>query len=479
MGRIHRYKQQKEVMIFNLVAANTREGQVMQRLLLKLEAMRQALGSDRVYDVIGEIISAPRFDELMKDWLANRRTLQEILADIDVHTDEEQVARIRTEMRDKALGSRYIDMTSLAEQMRQSRENRLMPEYIEKFFVEAYRSFGGTITPVKDARGLWSISRVPAELRKLPEPLERRFGKVGSKYPCLTFDKEQIGEYQEIEFVGPGHPLFEGITDKVLHDYGDALLHGAIFYDADATEPEILWLLKTGIEDGRGRVVGQRLFAVHKIGDGFSQIMPYAMLDLKSPDAPPELAANVQQHAQEEDSVIDWALDEIVSPYFAEVSDRRNRELAIKEKYVRKSLQYLISESNKKIAKYDAQIRELMFKDDVKSLHIKGNRAQEVARRDELSLRLKDRLQELEYERHLTEQPPELVGVAVILPVPAESVPQAASMRTDPEVEKIAIERAKRYETSQGRIVAGTSPRSKMVRWTATSRSKGALTKGP
>ena len=73
MGRIHRYKQQQEVMIFNLVAENTREGEVMDRLLKKLDDMRQALGSDRVYDVIGEIVPAPRFDALMKDWLSRRR----------------------------------------------------------------------------------------------------------------------------------------------------------------------------------------------------------------------------------------------------------------------------------------------------------------------------------------------------------------------------------------------------------------------
>jgi SNF2 family DNA or RNA helicase len=59
MGRIHRYKQEREVMIWNVVAKNTREGEVMERLLDKLDDMRQALGSDRVYDVIGEIIPAP------------------------------------------------------------------------------------------------------------------------------------------------------------------------------------------------------------------------------------------------------------------------------------------------------------------------------------------------------------------------------------------------------------------------------------
>ena len=122
MGRIHRYKQEREAMIWNIVAENTREGEVMQRLLRKLDDMRLALGSDRVYDVIGEIIPAPKFDALMKDWLSRRRTMTEILAEIDLQTDEEQVARIRADMQDKSLGSRYIDMSKLTADVQQSRE---------------------------------------------------------------------------------------------------------------------------------------------------------------------------------------------------------------------------------------------------------------------------------------------------------------------------------------------------------------------
>ena len=99
MGRIHRYGQQQEAMIFNLVAVNTREGEVMHKLLEKLEDMRRALGSDRVYDVIGEIVPAPKFDSLMKDWLARRKSMTQILCEIDLHTDEEQVARIRATWR--------------------------------------------------------------------------------------------------------------------------------------------------------------------------------------------------------------------------------------------------------------------------------------------------------------------------------------------------------------------------------------------
>ncbi|MBI2806091.1 MAG: DUF3883 domain-containing protein [Planctomycetes bacterium] len=473
MGRIHRYGQQNEAMIYNLVAKNTREGEVMDRLLRKLADMRLALGSDRVYDVIGEIIPAPRFDSLMKDWLSRRRTMTEILAEIDLQTDEEQVARIRADMEDKALGSRYIDMSKLLADQQQSKEHRLMPEYIEKFFVEAYRSFGGSITLLKDKKGCWSISRVPPDLRKLPDNLERKYGKIGSVYEQITFDKEKVVGYTDLEFVGPGHPLFEGVVERVLLDYGSSLRQGAIFYNADATEPTILWLLKCGVEDGRGHPVGERLFAIHLTADRFRKSQPYALLDLKTPDAEPKVPEEVRQTATDEDHTIEWSLEEVTPAYFGEIADRRTRELAIKEKYVRKSLQFLISESAKKITKYDTQLRQIRDENDPKRLSLQGNRAQEEARRTELSLRLKDRLTEIEQERHISEKPPEVMGVAVILPPPKELVASVEGMTSDPEIERIAIEVAKQHELEQGR--KAVSVEEENCGWDLTSLLEGQV----
>jgi hypothetical protein len=253
MGRIHRYRQQKEVMIYNLVARNTREGAVLGTLLAKLERMREALGSDRVYDVIGEIVSEPKLDQLMRDWLSSRRSMTEILADPALELRPADLDAVRADMENKALGSRYIDMSKLEEDMQTSREERLMPEYIERFFVDAYRSIGGAITAAKGHEtGVWTISHIPVGLRSAPEALERRFGKIGKTYPKLTFDKERIVGYSDIEFVGPGHPLFEMVVGRVLVDYGEALRSGAVFLDPDATEPWVMWLLRGAVEDGRG-----------------------------------------------------------------------------------------------------------------------------------------------------------------------------------------------------------------------------------
>lgn len=65
MGRIHRYGQQQSVMVFNMVAQNTREGAVMERLLLKLDEIRDQMGDDRVYDVISDVFENVGLDDMI------------------------------------------------------------------------------------------------------------------------------------------------------------------------------------------------------------------------------------------------------------------------------------------------------------------------------------------------------------------------------------------------------------------------------
>lgn len=89
--------------------------------------------------------------------------------------------------------------------------------------------------------------------------------------------------------------------------------------------------------------------------------------------------------------------------------------------------------------------------DDPKRRGIQGNRSQEEERKSVLQHRLKERLAEIDQERHLSEKPPELLGVAVILPPPKKVIASIEGMTNDPEVEAIAVEVTKQHEVSEGR----------------------------
>jgi SNF2 family DNA or RNA helicase len=72
MGRIHRYGQTKDCLIFNFVATNTIEGRIFQRLLEKLQEIRNALDDDAVFNVVGEILPAAQVERVLRDYYAGK-----------------------------------------------------------------------------------------------------------------------------------------------------------------------------------------------------------------------------------------------------------------------------------------------------------------------------------------------------------------------------------------------------------------------
>lgn len=156
MGRVHRYGQHKEVHIFNLVAGNTVEGEVLQRLFRKLEEIRAAMGSDRVFAVIQEILYGQSLADLILEAISGRRTLEEIVREIVAIPNEEVIARIRAATAE-ALATRHLDFPRILGEERRAKENRLVPEYVEAFFeraaeyleLRARKGFGG-----------WGLSRL-------------------------------------------------------------------------------------------------------------------------------------------------------------------------------------------------------------------------------------------------------------------------------------------------------------------------------
>lgn len=118
MGRIHRYGQQHEVHIYNLVAVDTREGKILEKLFEKLNRMKEHLGSDRVFDVIGDILPGTSLKDLILEAIANRRTMEDILAEMERIPDAEAVQRVR-EATMEALATRHIDLSRIQRSDRQ------------------------------------------------------------------------------------------------------------------------------------------------------------------------------------------------------------------------------------------------------------------------------------------------------------------------------------------------------------------------
>jgi superfamily II DNA or RNA helicase len=441
MGRIHRYGQTREVFIFNLVANDTREGQVLTALFKKLEEIRDALGSDKVFDVLGDIIQGKDLSQLLVEAAAGARSMDEILREIEIKVDSEYIAKVREEL-GESLATRFIDYTRIHEMADQAREHRLIPEYTEAFFKRAMETLGGkwqpkTVTEYPAGRFL-NIESVPHALRQIGEEeiFKKRFGPILRRYPLATFDKDASMRVAQAELVTFGDPLFEALLTWVERNMDIALKEGAVFTDPDGIMDGVLLFYQGEIRDGQNEIAGTRLFAMYADGSSgtVSPVNPAILWDLQEGG---KTKGEGQTLEALQTRTIGLLLPELES-YRQSLLKERQRQAAIKEKYGLKSLETLILKlDGDLITLYDRRDHG-----DNVDLVIR-NKEEQKQHYEQASVDLK---QTLERERNLTLSTPRFLGAICVVPARG-----ADEMVTDPEVERIAMQVTMDYERNQNR----------------------------
>lgn len=437
MGRIHRYGQKYEVNIHNLVAEGTREGDVLTLVLAKLQVMRDQLGSDRVYDVVGELLGDIDLEKLMLEHLLGRRTLAEIQAMVEARLSPERVEYLK-EVTLEALAKRDLDLSRLRADREQSELTRIQPEYTARFFVAALEKQGGKVILRQD--GLYTM-RVPFELRN-------KAHNVKGEYPKVTFDKKAA---YDAEFLAPGHPLFDLVLQETLALAQPVLRQGATFELDGLTSDAVLGFYELAVVDGQGVTASRRLFAIQD--DPATQEPPKLVSSRLLVDALPSASplTDMPNSDQLEGTLENWLLDTQLEPFENEVRSERLREVDIRRRYGTRSLEHLIRESTRRLTQHKLKAAQ---GDDMK-LAI----TQEERRSRSLVERQRSFEAELEKESQLIPEPAGLLALAYMRPL--QPTQQHLPNEDDPEIRK-AVELAamtvtEQYELAQGRIPADVS----------------------
>ncbi|MGA2402289.1 MAG: helicase-related protein, partial [Syntrophobacteraceae bacterium] len=228
MGRIHRYGQRKDCLIFNFVATNTIEGRVLQRLLEKLQEIRDALDDDAVFNVVGELLPAAHVERTLRDYYAGR------LGDADL---EERLLEDVDEGRFRAicqnalegLASKKLNLEMLIERRALAQERRVVPETIARFLFEASEYVPLKLKTIGSLPHTFEPARTPSILQRYQREPNWKLATLAAKYPRCSTDRD-TAEKNSLEWVTPGHPLFEAIRRHTHDKAAEVFAKGACFY---------------------------------------------------------------------------------------------------------------------------------------------------------------------------------------------------------------------------------------------------------
>ena len=249
-GRIHRIGQTEVCHLWNLVASDTREGEVYARLLEKLETARAALGG-RVYDVLGKLFHSTELRDLLVEAIRYGET-PEVKARLFEKVDQAvNQTRLIELLEDRALVHNQMAIAQVAlirEAMERAEARRLQPHYIESFFREAFAHLGGQMHPRENGR--FEITRVPGTIRERDRAIGRT-EPVLERYERVCFEKGKIAGPPVAAYLCPGHPLLDATIDLVLELYRDLMKCGAVLVNDvdDGDDIHALFYLEHAVQD--------------------------------------------------------------------------------------------------------------------------------------------------------------------------------------------------------------------------------------
>ena len=264
-GRIHRIGQKEVCHLWNLLAKDTREGDVYIQLLLKLEIAREALG-DRVFDVLGKLFTGKSLREFLMDAIRynNDPEVKDQLEAIDKTITSEHLKEL---LEKRALVKQDIDTTKvldLKQDIERAMARRIQPYFVRNFFINAIQSIGGRLSKREHNR---------YELKYLPPSLLERDYQIGlgvpiqKRYERICFEKENVNLSPRAELISPGHPILESCISLIKEREGSVLNQGAILVDTEdlSSEPRLLFFMEHGIKDGRRNRHGQEQLVSNRL----------------------------------------------------------------------------------------------------------------------------------------------------------------------------------------------------------------------
>ncbi|WP_247729572.1 helicase-related protein [Halovivax limisalsi] len=408
MGRLHRYGQDQTVQVYNLFVKETRESDILQLLVDKIDQIESDTGMRS--DVLGTVLDDYDVEAAIMDAVTGERSSDAVKQEIDAAVEErkEAVEKIEREflIRDKFDAD---DHEAIENIINLSEENPISEDDIEQLVREFCKEFGGRVTSSQSSKGS-SASLLQVQV---PDIISLNT-EVDEQYRKVTFSRTIALDEPDAELISLNHPLVQAITEYCLDgDWIDGKVAALVAQDPSKT-PGILVTYRLGYVSGAGEVPTEDYTHVYIDAEGEIHAEPPSIVGVLPAQAAStgletgEIAGRVgellEQARNEATTVVEGLIDG--------VREERAQKVDIKEQHAERYFQHQIRKHEDRLRKYekdatdtekDMQVAIDSTRAEIRKLEEKWNREQE----------------RLERERQIIPDEPELVNAAFV----TESVP--------------------------------------------------------
>ena len=263
MGRIHRIGQHNKVMLYNLIALGTREGDAHERLLDRLIEAANELGG-QMFDSLNAIMERVKSDTLCFGTASSDcKSLLKLFYDtgppgpsVDVWPSLEEIRRARDEhfAELRALSSE-VDAAEANVARHEDHLARINPIIVERYLARIAN--GGLLQCERVAlgEGFFYLSASPSVHGwHLPEALRTADGKrvlvstsAQARQKALSAGAERAGE---ATMLAPSEPALTTLIEALRERVEPEMWQGAVLSDSTACEDYTLFVFECDITEG-------------------------------------------------------------------------------------------------------------------------------------------------------------------------------------------------------------------------------------
>ena len=418
-GRIHRIGQQEVCHLWNMIASDTREGQVFERLFEKLEIQKKSLGG-KVFDILGEAFTDKSLNDILLEAIRYSSD-QEVQAKINERIDNTlDTSHLQDIIKKNSLIAETMTSATVyqtKEKMDRAEARKLQPYFVKRFFCEAFTKLGGSIKARE--KGRWTISYIPQELREYDRINNRTRIPIAQQYQRICFEKDYLYHNRVLaELLHPATPLMQAVIGLSWDKYHYHLRQGAMLVDPndDGIELQVIYLIEHDVKErnDKARLVSRRLQFVKinkslQVTDaGHAPHLDLRPIEDDEYNLVKILITDNWLTSKVDQEVRKFASDRFATSHFTEIEQQKKRQADKIEQAVHQRL-------TKEINHW--QGRYLKLKEDVEiGLQPRTQPENALRKSEKLQARLERRTRELQIMRDVISVPPKIIGRALVIP---------------------------------------------------------------